>query len=344
MPKLAGFMALFRKLWFSLLAVAAFTSARAIERDFKQTFVVQPGCTLKIDTYRGGIIVTEGDQPEIRVTALMEIGVETEAEADRLREALKLEISEENNTVSIRARNPRETRVRFVWNDKLQIDLAWRITVPRQCNVDLKTLNGGITVGNLSGRVVVRAETGAVYLKRIEGSIDARTETGDIIISRCTGAAKASVMRGTIRVGTMGGPTELKTTSGDIEILAARAGLVASAEAGDVIVGFPRDFAGDARVTTSGGSIYAKIDPAASCTVTASSVWGRVENTLALEVAPGAASKRKLTGKLGAGASPITLHADGGHVKLTKGETYFEPNEDLVAEPTMRAPSPRRSK
>ncbi len=316
-----------------VLAVVA-APLRAIERDFKRTFSVQPGCTVKIDTYRGSIVVTESDQPEVEVTGLMEIGAETEAEADRIREALNLEITEEGNTISVRARNPRETRVRFVWQDKYQIDLAWRVRVPRHCNVDLRTLNGGITVGNLTGRVFARSETGAIYVKRIDGSVDASTELGDVIVSRCTGPVKARVLRGTIRVGTVGGRTELKNFTGDIEVLAAKGDLIAEAEAGDVMVGFPRDFVGEAKVNTSGGSIHAKIDPAASCRVRASCVWGRIESLLPLTVESGENGKRSLAGKVGEGASAITLHANGGHVKLSPGETYFvETDEPWQKEP-----------
>ena len=286
--------------WSFLLCLAACVAVplRAIERDFKRTFAVQPGCTVKIDTYRGSIVVTESDEPEVQITALMEIGVETEAEADRVRARLQLDVAEADNTITVRARNPSETRVRFVWEDKYQIDLAWRVRVPRQCNVELRTISGGITVGSLTGRVVARSETGAISVKRIDGTVEAQTQLGDVIISRCTGPVNARVMRGTIRVGTMGGATVLKNTSGDIEVLAAKTNLLAEAEAGDVIVGFPRDFAGEAKIVTEGGSVHAKIDPAGSCTVVASAVWGNVDSLLPLKVESGANGKRMLAGKI----------------------------------------------
>jgi DUF4097 and DUF4098 domain-containing protein YvlB len=217
----------------------------------------------------------ESDQPEVQVALNMEIDVSSEEEAARIFAGLELIAKEEGNVVTLRARNPKETRVRFVWNDKHQIDLAWRITVPRRCNVDLVTLRGGITVGNLTGRMVARVETGSIFLKRIDGSVDANVEVGDIVVSRCSGEMKARVLRGLIRVGTIGGAADLKNSSGDIEVLAARAGITAAAEAGDVYVGFPRDTSGGAQISTSGGSIHAKIDPAAKCRVDASAVWGR---------------------------------------------------------------------
>ena len=296
----------------------------AADREFTRTFPVHLGCTLQLDTYRGSIAVVESDQSEVQVTLHMEIGSGNAEEAERVFGAVQLEAAEANNTVTVRARNPGETRVRFVWNDKYQIDLAWRITVPRRCNVDLATHSGGITVGSLTGQVRARTETGTVFLKRIDGAVEASTEVGDVVISRCSGAAKVRVLRGMIRVGTMGGFTDLKNTTGDVEVLAARGGITASAEAGDVLVGFPRDTAGDAHLSTSGGSIHVKIDPAANCTVNASSVWGRVESLLPMTVVSGANGKSKLAGRLGQGGPVLTFHANGGHVKIAPGDTFIE--------------------
>ena len=309
-------------------------AGRAAEREFTRTFPVRPGCTVKLDTYRGSIVVVESDQAEVEVTLQMETRSDNAEEAGRVFGAVQIDAAESDNTVTLRARNPSETRVRFVWNDKLLIDLAWRIIVPRRSNVDLVTRSGAITVGSLTGRVVVRTETGTIFLKRIDGSIDASTEVGDVVISRCSGPAKVRVLRGTIRAGTMGGFADLKNSTGDVEVLAARGGITASAEAGDVLVGFPRDTTGAAKLSTSGGSIHVKIDPATNCTVDASSVWGRVESLLPMTVVSGANGKGKLAGRIGQGGPVLTFHANGGHVKLTPGETFIEEvPADPAAEP-----------
>ena len=303
-----------------LLAIAA----GAAERDVRQTFAVQPGCTLTVDTYRGAIIVEETDVSEVRIALHLEIGTDSEEETDRVRQALRLEMKAENNTVVIRARNPAESHLHFVWRDREQIELTYRISVPRRCNVVLATREGKITVGNLAGRMSARTENGTIFLRHIEGSIEAATQFGDVIVSHCSGAVTLSTLRGTIRTGTLGGFANLKNTTGDIEVLAARAGIVASAEAGDVTLGFPRELTGDSKVSTSGGNIYVKIDPAANCMVNATSVWGHVQSALSLAVESGGNGRSRLAGRLNQGGPLVTLHASGGDVKLTPGETSFE--------------------
>ena len=68
---------------------------------------------------------------------------------------------------------------------------AW-VLVPRRCHVELRTRDGGITVGNLTGNVRARSVQGNVFIRRIEGSVDAGTVGGDVIVSRCSGAVVTS--------------------------------------------------------------------------------------------------------------------------------------------------------
>jgi hypothetical protein len=306
-----------------LLVAFAPLVLRAIDRDEERTFPVQPGCALRVDLYRGGTDVQESDVDEIAVVAHTTIAVATEEEAAPLLAALGLTIQQEGKAVVIRASDPVGRGVKLSWKDNPAVDLDCTILVPRCCDVDLRTRDGGITVGNLTGRVVVRATQGNIFVRRINGFIDAAKQAGDVIISRCSGEVLARTERGTIRAGTLGGRAVLKNAGGDIEVLAACAGLDAHADIGDVIVGFPTGFAGEASIRTAYGSIFAKIDPTANCAVRASSFWGHVDNKLPLAIESGGSGRGKLAGRLNEGGPTVSLHANGGHVFLQRGDTYF---------------------
>jgi hypothetical protein len=306
-----------------VLFVLAPLAARAIDRDEERTFAVEPGCTLKVDLFRGAIDVRETDAAEITVVAHLSLAAKTPEEADRLVAALGFAATQEGDTVSVRASDPEGSGVRFTWDEKSRVNLECQIFVPRRCSVELRTREGPVTVGNLAGRVFVRTNRGNVFIRRIDGTIDAATKSGDLIVSRCSGAVTAATEYGTLRVGTLGGRAVLRNGGGDIEVLEAHASLDVEAEVGDVTVGLPNDFAGEAKVRTAYGSIFAKIDPTANCVVQASSFWGHVENKLPLAIEAGGDGKGKLTGRLNAGGSPVTLHANGGHVFLQRGDSYF---------------------
>jgi hypothetical protein len=302
-----------------LLAVAAVSPARATERVLLRDYPALPGATLKIDTYRGSVDVRESPDDRIHVEIHEDPGTDEPAEADRILGALKLDVTQDGATVSIVARNPSETGVHFVWQDRQKIVLAYAVLVPRVCNLDLATNDGGISVDandSMSGRVAVRARKGTVFLRWIDGNIKASVDTGDIIVSRCTGAIDLTAYVGNIRVGTVGGYAELHTTNGDIDLQHALGGVKTFAEVGDITVGLPGTFHHDSNISTNGGAITVRLDPAAHCSVQASSIWGRVRTALPFAVESGGNGKKSLVGRLNGGGALLQLHADGGHVRI----------------------------
>src|SRR5437870_4978199 len=99
-----------------VLGFAALASASlAAERDLHWEFPVDPGCTLQVDSHRGSIYITDTDEPRIRVAVHLEIGADRETEVGRMLAGLQLEVKAPGNTVSIVARNPAETRLRWIW-------------------------------------------------------------------------------------------------------------------------------------------------------------------------------------------------------------------------------------
>lgn len=309
----------------SLLAFSlAFSAALGAERDVVRTFAVDPGCTVSIDTYRGGITVTESDAAEVRIAVRLEIGADDEAEAEQIMRGLQLEFTSSGDAVTMLARHPAETRVRFVWEERKQIEPTFRVTVPRQCNLKLRTLTGSVIVGNVVGNLEARAENGAVFFRNVSGSVFAAAEYGDVVVSHCVGSLTAQVLRGVIRVGTVTGRCDLRNASGDIEVMAAKSDIHAYAEAGNATIGVPRDFAGQGEIRTSGGNIVMSIDSAASCEIQSSTSWlGKIDCALPLVVQAGRNGTRKLVGRLNAGNGRLMLRASGGDIKLRPGETPF---------------------
>lgn len=295
----------------------------AAERDVRYAFPVQPGCTLKIDTYRGDITVTETEDAAAVVSVHMEVGGDTPEQVQRVLAGLQLEVKEVDNVVTIFARNPRETRARWIWREDEQIGLFYRITVPRRCDVDVTTTKGAITVGRLEGRMSARVEEGTVFFRGIDGSVNASVGQGELIVSRCSGAVTAEMRNGQIRLGTVGGRAALRNAHGGIELMTAKGPIEAAVTAGDLFVGFAREMSA-ASLRAAAGNITVRIDPAANCTIDASARWGLVDCDLPLAIEPGGREKRKLRGGLNEGGPRVALNADGGNVTIEAGEAPFE--------------------
>lgn len=302
-----------------LLAAVAASAARAEERIVQRDFAVQPGATLKIDTYRGSVDVRDSPDGKIHVAIHMDPGTDGRDEADKILQRLQLDVRQDGAVVSIVARNPAETRVRFVWEDKQKISLAYGVRVPRDCNLDIATRDGGVSVdalGSIAGRMTVRATKGTVFLRNIDGDILAAVDSGDLVVGRCSGSVDLKVYVGNIRVGTVTGPATLQSTNGDIELQHGLDAVKATAEAGEISVGLPRTFGRDSTIKTNGGGITVRMDPGAHCSLQASSVWGHVHTTLPFVPESGGDDKRTLVGRLNGGGALLTLHADGGQVRI----------------------------
>ena len=320
-PMRAGFL-----MWLAPGALAVFArgAGSSPAREYQRTFPVQPGCTLVVDTYHGEIVIEESDQSEVRVTLNVDFEVETEAEAERFWAGLDCRFSADGQTVSIVARNPVATGPRLSWDENKRMNLYYRISVPRQCDLRLKTGMGRNTVGRLAGRMSARVDTGTIFFRQVDGSIDAAVDTGEVVISRCSGDVSVRVREGTIRVGTIGGRAELRNSRGGIDVMVAKGALTALAKLGDISVNFPRQVSQPASLTAAGGNMNVQIDPAAHCEVDASATWGRVRNTLPLTGAAVDREARRVTGRLNQGGPLLKIRADGGSVSLVPGEAPFE--------------------
>lgn len=327
-------------------AMAAAQAAPWPERT-ERTFPAAPGATLRLDSYRGAVTIEEapdGQATEIRVRLEVEADAETAEAAAKVRDGLEVTMTETGDGVRLAATH-RHARVRFRWEEGGELELTWRITVPRRTNVDVRVTNGSITVGNLAGQVRVETETGNIFVRRIEGAVEARVrQNGETIVSRATGNVTVHALAGTIRTGTIGGRAELHTGSGDVEILQAYGPVVVRSTVGEAAVGFPRTIGGPADILADGGNVRVTIDPAAACAIDATARWGRVRSALELEQRRGAEGSGRVTGIRNGGGPGIVLRADGGNVRIEAGETYFEPDSaaGLPASPDRAAQTPER--
>jgi hypothetical protein len=301
----------------ALLVLAAAPDGRAFDRTVARTFPAGPGCVLHLDTYRGGIELKPVAEPEIRIEVSLAVLLDDGKVANQVLDRLQLDLHQNGPTVSVVARNPSETRMRFVWEEKQRIRISYVVSVPPGCTVEIEDNDGDIVIGDLTGRTSVHDHLGQISFRHVYGDIAATTDHGDIIGSHCVGAATLKSNGGMVRVGTIEGAADFHTTNGDIEVQHALGGITAFAEAGDITSGFGKGFSRDAKFTTNGGAITLYLDPAAHCTLAASSVWGHVSTALPFAVQSGGSGRKTLNGQLNGGGPLLTVHADGGQVLIS---------------------------
>jgi hypothetical protein len=111
---------------------------------------------------------------------------------------------------------------------------SWRITTPKDIDLDLTTVGGNITVTDVDGNVTLHTSGGSVTVGSVRGNATIQTQGGAIKAGNVGGSANMQTP-GTIEVGDIGGNAYLHTTAGRITT-GNIMGMMANAEAARTII------------------------------------------------------------------------------------------------------------
>lgn len=140
---------------------------------------------VQVDNIYGNIEVTGTSGNDVQLVAYKTIKARTQSRAERAKEEVLLDISEENNIIDIyvdgpfRCQNGRKNR----WDPGYKVIYNFELQVPRRAAVYLKTVTEGhITVKNVQGDFNVRNVNGPIKMEGMGGSGDAHTVNGKVHI------------------------------------------------------------------------------------------------------------------------------------------------------------------
>ena len=231
----------------ALLLVAALPLAGAeLTETIDRTVDVRPGAQVELSNVNGRVSVTSWDQPRVRIVARKEVKGDSNDVAEALR-ALRVEIQPRNGGVIVNTRHPKGDGGTsfFDWllGDGIEAEVIYDVTVPRNMNLDLRTVNGAIRLTGVDGRHELETTNGRIEVTRSAGSIDASTTNGSI---------DAELLR-----VAQGRPMEFSTTNGRIRVTV------------------PRDLAVDLSASTTNGGIESEL-PVATTQVGRNSLRGSI--------------------------------------------------------------------
>lgn len=119
----------------------------------------------------GGIKVTGWDRNEIVVRARVAAQADSDEDAERLVEQVRLE----TDGRWIRAEGPQTRRRRSWW-------VSYEIMAPRTTHLELESQNGGIGLEGMGGRSEIRTVNGGIHLDGVAGHVRGRTTNGGLRI------------------------------------------------------------------------------------------------------------------------------------------------------------------
>ncbi len=289
-----------------------------IERTVEKTFSVSAPGLLRVETHGGSIRVTPGTDATVRVTAKQRINATTEAEADDVLKKLELTLEQKGNDVSVVARcEPRKGWfATFSSWPPVQVDFV--ISVPAGYATELNTSGGGISVGALEGKALLRTSGGAIKLAQMGGAVDARTSGGSIDLEGARGAVALKTSGGNISVGQAAGPADLATSGGSIKIDSVVGRVRAHTSGGSVrahIVGPLKD---ECSLSTSGGSVKVTVDKTAAFQLDAATSGGSVDAAgLTITLEKSNRERSRLAGTVNGGGPLLKLRSSGGGIAVS---------------------------
>jgi DUF4097 and DUF4098 domain-containing protein YvlB len=132
---------------------------------------MRPGAgTLTVDPGdNGGVAIHGWDRDSIAVVAKIQANARTESDAQQLVDAVRIDAAGS----AIRASGPATMR-RTNWS------VSFEVYVPRHTDLSLETMNGPLSVEDVSGTMDLRAQNGPVSLSGVGGNITARVQNGPL--------------------------------------------------------------------------------------------------------------------------------------------------------------------
>ncbi|MEO8197595.1 MAG: hypothetical protein ABI689_12845 [Thermoanaerobaculia bacterium] len=163
----------------------------------------------------------------------------------------------------------------------------------------------------------VSSSGGGIDIAGVDGKVTAESSGGGVQASHLGGAANLSSSGGSISADDVAGDLEAESSGGGVDIREARGAVVAESSGGAVSVGFAAGNARGGNLSSSGGGVEARVDPAVGLEIDASSSGGAVDCALPLTVR-GKIGRDDVHGTLNGGGALLKLRSSGGGIDIGK--------------------------
>lgn len=173
-----------------LPAVLATAGCDIVTADFKhkestewrKTYELQPGGRVEIGNVNGKIDVEPSTGNTVEIVALKTARA---GSAEGAKQALeRIQIREEASPSSVKVETNIQRNHSFF--NMGGAEVRYTVRVPAGAEVRFTTVNGGIELGGLTGRIRAETTNGGITARNVEGSIEASTTNGgvDVELSR----------------------------------------------------------------------------------------------------------------------------------------------------------------
>jgi Toastrack DUF4097 len=269
-----------------------------------------PGGQFELYAFGGSVSVMGSDESGVDVAIT--------STRDDIERDIDFEFQESPGEVKVQAkpRNPLD----FFFAGLGPSWLHYDIRVPKNTTVIIGTSGGGIKAFALDGDTSLHTSGGSIEAVQVTGHLRASTSGGGIHANAIHGAAELYTSGGGIEADAIDGSLRAFTSGGWVHINGVSGRVDAHTSGGSIQAVFAKGNSGGGSLSTSGGGIEVKIDPAANLDIDASTSGGVVDSDLPLRETNEFGhwhGHHALHGTLGSGGAALQLHTSGGSIRLS---------------------------
>lgn len=187
--------------------------------EWRKTYELAPNGRVDIANVNGRIVVEPADGRSVEVVAVKKARGAT---ADAARENLaRIEIRDESSEQGVKVSTTFARTGGWLSGGG---EVTYTVKVPRAADVRFTTVNGGLELTGLSGRIVAETTNGGVVARDISGPIEAATTNGGVSVDLAAvadGGAKLGCTNGGIKVrlpGDARATVSASVTNGGIDV------------------------------------------------------------------------------------------------------------------------------
>lgn len=191
------------RLALGLPLLAAFALV-AGERTEHKTFRLAAGSSLMVKTANSPVTVKGWDKEEVALEAEI---YDTEARP------VKVETRETAGRLEVEAVFPQGD---WGWNLGRGPSCAFRLTVPRRIEAEVRTSNAPLTASDLNGRLVFRTSNAPMSLTSLGGDVEARTSNAPFTARQVSGDLRGSTSNASLKLEAVTGGVDFSTSNGSV--------------------------------------------------------------------------------------------------------------------------------
>lgn len=174
-----------RNVFLALALTASFAipaAAETVSESVGRTLNAQAGEQLDLSNVNGSVKVTTWARPQVRILAEKQVKTGNSISGKEALGQLHVVVGQAGGVIRVETRYPKSSDGVFSWLTGSNVDyqVRYEITVPRNFDLKLRTVNGSVAVDGVSGNHGIRTTNGSITAKGTAGALELSTTNGSI--------------------------------------------------------------------------------------------------------------------------------------------------------------------